>query len=42
MLKQYTKKNKIFKVKNSLLELGKDFKKLKDRELRDRKIKINK
>ena len=41
-LNNIQKKNRILKVKNSLLELGKDFKKLKDRDLRDRKIKINK
>ena len=33
-------KNQFLKVKNSLLELEKDFIKLKDRELKDREIKI--
>ena len=35
-------KNRILKVKNSLLELAKDFKQLKYRELRDTKIQIRK
>ena len=33
-------KNQFLKVKNSLLELEKDFKELKDRELKDREVKI--
>ena len=33
-------KNLIVKVKNSLVELEKDFKKSKNRELRDREVKI--
>ena len=32
--------NQLLKVKNSLLELGKKFKELKDRELKDREEKI--
>ena len=32
-------KNKFLKVKNGLLELEKDFKELKGRELKDREIK---
>ena len=32
--------NQFLRVKNSLLELGKDFMELKDRELKDRKVKI--
>ena len=39
MLKKYTKKNNILKVKNSLLELEED---LKVRKLRDIKMKIKK
>ena len=35
-------KTRILKVINSLLELEKDFKKLKDKELNDREIKIKK
>ena len=35
-----TWKNQILKVKNSLLELEKDFIELKDRELKDREVKI--
>ena len=34
------RKNQFLKAKNSLLELGKDFIELKDRELEDRAIKI--
>ena len=34
------RKNQFLKVKNSLLELEKDFIELKDRELRDRELKI--
>ena len=37
-----TRKSRTLKVKNSLLELKKDFKELRDRELRDREIKIRK
>ena len=37
ILKKYTK-NRILKVKNSFLELEKDFKELRDRELKDREI----
>ena len=33
-------KNQFFKVKNSLLELEKDFLELKDRELKNREVKI--
>ena len=33
-------KNQFLKVKNSLLELEKDFIELKDRELKDREVKI--
>ena len=33
-------KNLFLKVKNSLLELEKDFIELKDRELKDREVKI--
>ena len=33
-------KNQFLKVKNSLLELEKDFIKLKDRELKDREVKM--
>ena len=36
------KKNRILKVKNSLLEIDKDFTELRDRKLRDRDIKIRK
>ena len=36
------RKSRTLKVKNSLLELKKDFKELRDRELRDREIKIRK
>ena len=36
------RKNRTLKVKNSLLELKKDFKELRERELRDREIKIRK
>ena len=34
------KKNEFLKVNNSLLELGKNFMELKDRELKDREEKI--
>ena len=34
------RKNQFLKVKNSLLELGKYFIELKERELKDRKVKI--
>ena len=34
------RKSRTLKVKNSLLELKKDFKELRDRELRDRETKI--
>ena len=34
------RKNQFLKVKNSLLELEKDFIELKDRELKDREVKI--
>ena len=33
-------KNQFLKVKNSLLELEKDFIELKDRELKDREVKV--
>ena len=33
--------NQFLKIKNSLLELEKAFVKLKDRELKDREVKIN-
>ena len=33
-------KKQFLKVKNSILELGKDFIELKDRELKDREVKI--
>ena len=33
------RKNQFLKVKNSLLELEKDFIELKDRELKDREVK---
>ena len=36
------RKSRTLKVKNSLLELKKDFKELRDRELRDIEIKIRK
>ena len=36
------RKNQFLKVKNSLLELEKDFIEFKDRELKDREIKIKK
>ena len=36
------RKSRTLKVKNSLLELKKDFKELRERELRDREIKIRK
>ena len=36
------RKSRTLKVKNSLLELKKDFKELRDRELKDRGIKIRK
>ena len=36
-----TQKNQFVKVKNSLLELEKDFIEFKDRESKDRKTKIN-
>ena len=36
------KKNQFLKVNNSLLELGKYFMELKDRELKDREEKIQK
>ena len=41
---QYTKKkkNRIRKVKNSLLEFGMEFRELRDKKLRERKIKIRK
>ena len=40
---QYTKKkHRILKVKDSLLEFGKDFRELRDKKLRERKIKIRK
>ena len=35
-----TQKNKFLKVNNSLLELEKDFIELKEREVKDREIKI--
>ena len=35
-----TRKNKFLKVNNSLLELEKDFIELKEREVKDREIKI--
>ena len=41
MVKQYRKKNKLH-IKNSLLELEKDFKELKDRGKRDWEMKIQK
>ena len=34
------RKNQFLKVKNSLLELEKDFKELRDQELKDREVKI--
>ena len=34
--------NQLLKIKNSLLELEKAFAKLKDKELKDREVKINK
>ena len=34
------RKNQILKVKNSLLELEEDLTNFKDRELKDRKVKI--
>ena len=34
------RKKQFLKVKNSLLELEKDFVELKDRELKDREVKI--
>ena len=34
------RKKQFLKVKNSILELEKDFVELKDRELKDREIKI--
>ena len=34
------RKNQVLKVKNSLLELEKDFMELKDKELKDREVKI--
>ena len=34
--------NQLLKIKNSLLELEKAFVKLKDKELKDREVKINK
>ena len=34
------RKNQFLRVKNSLLELEKNFIKLKDRELKDRQVKI--
>ena len=36
----HMRKNQILKVNNSLLELEKDFTDLKDRELKDREVKI--
>ena len=36
------RKSRTLKVKNSLLELKKNFKELRDRELKDRGIKIRK
>ena len=36
------RKNKILKVRNSLLQLEKKFKELKERELKDREIKVRK
>ena len=36
----YMQKNQFLKVKNSLLEVEKDFLELKDRELKDKQVKI--
>ena len=36
------RKNQFLKVKNSLLELEKEFIELKDRELKDREVKLKK
>ena len=37
-----TRKNSIIKIKKNVLELERDFEELKDRELRDREIKLRK
>ena len=37
---KFIQKNQFLKVKNSILELGKDFIELKDRDLKDREVKI--
>ena len=37
---KFIQKNQFLKVKNSILELEKDFIELKDRDLKDREVKI--